>query len=86
MINTYSNKMIVLEAVKRMDGGLLKLEILAETTDQKTQSEFPITFVGKRAEEAAKDLIRGVKFTYRGYVQMSEGKPKLFGASYTRIN
>ena len=86
MISTYSTPLIVLEAVKKMNNGTATLEILAETTDQNSQSEVPITFVGKKAEGAAKDLIRGAKFTYRGYVLFSDGRPKLYGLSYTRIN
>ena len=86
MINTYSTPMIVVEAVKKIDRGSTTLEILAETTDQQSPSEVPISFYGETADEAARQLIKGARFTYRGIVRMENEKPKLVGLTFMRID
>ena len=86
MIRTYSNPLIVLSATKKVDRGTTTCEVIAETTDQNSQSEMVVTFVGKRAESACKELIKGARFTYRGIVQFEDRRPKLIGITFSRID
>lgn len=86
MINTYSTLMIAVQVTKKIDRGTTILEVIAESTDQATPSEFPITFIGLIAEEASEEIIKGVRFTYRGIVRIEDGRIQLLGLTFARIN
>ena len=86
MINTYSTTMIAVQVTKKIDRGTTILEVIAEYTDQAIPSEFPITFIGAMADKASEEIIKGVRFTYRGIVRIEDGRIQLLGLTFARIN
>lgn len=85
MINLYSGPLIVVEATKKMERGKMRLEVLAEESGGPTTYEYRIVFSGVKAEDAANELVSGVRFTFRGIVRSAEGKTELSALTFARL-
>lgn len=85
MIRTYSDELIVLEPPKPVEGRN-GISILCEATLSGITREIPIRFYERNVEKAARDLIVGTRFAYRGYVEQdNDGSIVLVAVTFTPI-
>lgn len=85
MIRTYSDEAIVLAKAQPIEGKN-GVSIVCEFQMAGAPREAEIRFYGERAERARRDLIPGMRFVYRGYVDVrKDGTIELVGVTYTPI-
>lgn len=86
MIRTYSDPVIALEKETAILGADTKLTIVtAEAEINGQRKEVRIHFYGSLAEEVARIVVPGLKFAFRGQIEIEDGALNLVGRTFSPI-